>query len=166
VPHQIEIELSFKHGMNMYYGLEQYIGWENCMVDRGVIYEKSELLKKWKDGIPKNTQKAPLKTYWFEKTIDKVKYDLAFVERSNAETYGVGDTVTNVPLEQFYTGNVFTRNTLDMLNKNVIIPKFQYSTVEDEIRETSLEFARRAKADAEFSIADDAEETTEAGNEA
>lgn len=166
VPHVIEIELSFKHGMNKYYGLEQYIGWDNCMVERGTIYEKSELLKKWKDGIPKNTQKVPLKTYWFDKTIEKVKYDLAFVERSNAETYGVGDTVVNVPLEQFYTCNVFTQNTLEMLDKNVIIPKFQYSTVEDEIRETSLAFAQMAKKDEDFDIAEGIERATEEKNEA
>ena len=135
-PQTIQFHLSFAHGMNKYYGLVDDISWENCMVERGNIYTEEEFMKKWKDGIARNTTKKELITHWIEKKVNKELKKFAFVANKNSKFFGHGERMENIGLDTWLDDRMFTPKTLKMLDENVIMPTFKYSSIEDAVAST------------------------------
>ena len=49
-PLPIKFHISFYRGMNRYVGLEEFINWESCGIQRGKILTEKEFLKAYKEG--------------------------------------------------------------------------------------------------------------------
>lgn len=160
MPHEKRVHLSWRNGMNKYFGCEEYIGWDNCGVVRGTIMTEAEFAKKYKKGIAVNSTGRELVTHWFErdmpdpekpKSTVRVKY--AAVESDSAKTWAVRDTCQNVPLDRLWTSDVFTENTLKQMDETIIKPMFRYSTIEEQMQ-AEMDFfsslaVSEAKTDAE-----------------
>jgi len=156
VPKTIQIHLSFMHGMNEYWGIHELLTWENCMVDKGTIFPEEEFMKKWKNGIAVNSTKKELQTFWFEKKIDKVNQKFAFVRNSSARTFAVGDTLQNIDPDVVLSDVAFTPNTKKMLDENIIKPMLQYSSVEDDLKNVSIEALSNTKVkEVKFTLEDE-----------
>ena len=128
IPEEKYTVISFTHGMNKYIGLEQYINWENCGVDKGIIYNEEQFKEKFKGKPPTNSTKKPLEVFEFEK--NKMKF--YFVRNKGARTYGVMDTVENVSPEYFYTNKIFTDGTLKRID-DIVKSEFKYKDYKEQL---------------------------------
>lgn len=129
VPMEIHIHLSYKKGMNPYVGLEPYIidGWDKCGVDFGKIMDESEFNSTYKNGIPTNSKKEPLRVDSWDTPNGKYYCVL----NKTSKTLAVKDTCDNVSKDFIFTDKVFTKGTLELLDVNVIQPMFKYSDADD-----------------------------------
>ena len=136
--------ISFAHGMNPYIGLEDYLSWEICGVDKGTIYDAKQFEKKWKGKPPMNTTKKLLDTFdW--KVGDDTFY---FVRNKNAKTYGVKDTIMNVAPNRLFTNEIFTPNTLKGID-TYIQNEFRYKDFDEQMELQGLgEIAKLTAANA------------------
>lgn len=120
--------ISPSHGMNKYVGLEEYLTWEICGVDKGNIYDADQFQKKYKGNPPTNSAGKELDT--FEWSVSNHKY--FFVRNKNAKTYGVQDTITNMTTDRLFTKDIFTDSTLkriDAHTKN----EFKYKDFNEQL---------------------------------
>lgn len=116
-PEKIEFHISFHKGMNRYVGLQDYIGWEECGVGRGTKITEKEF-KKLKGAEAESCSR-------FE--VDgEVFY---FVPKATARNYIIKFNGDVVPWREIFSERVFTDAVIDELDKNVIIPKFKYSSL-------------------------------------
>jgi len=116
-PDKIEFHISFHKGMNPYVGLQDYISWENCGVGRGNKLTEKEFSK--------------LKGAESDKC-NKFEVDgetLYFLPKETARNYIIRHNGDVVPWREIFTNKVFIEPVLDELDKNVIIPKFKYSSL-------------------------------------
>ena len=120
--------ISFSHGMNPYIGLEQYVSWERCGVDRGIIYNEAQLKEKYKGKAPTNTTGKPLEYFEFEH--DKNKF--YFVRNQKSKSYGVMDSIQNIQLDTYYTPSLFTQGTLARIDE-VVKSEFKYKDYEEQM---------------------------------
>lgn len=120
--------ISPSHGMNRFIGLEEYLTWDLCGVDRGTIYDAEQFKKKFKGKPPKNSTGRELETHTW-KVGDA---DFYFVKNKNAKTYGVQDTLTNVPIEMIFTSDVFSQGALNRIDVHVK-KEFEYADFNDQL---------------------------------
>ena len=140
-PIPAQTHISFAKGMNPYVYLETFIGWNECGVVRGTIYTDDEFKKKFKKGVGTNSAGKELPTYEFENK--KAKYYC--VASDTSKTWAVRDTRANVPLARLWTDEVFTHNTLKEMDKNVIMPRYKYKSIEEVMQDELLELAVAAE---------------------
>lgn len=126
-PDKIEFHISFHKGMNPYVGLQDYIGWENCGVGRGNKLTEKEFFKLKGDESEKCSS---------FKVDDEVFY---FLPKDKARNYILRHSGSVVPIREIFTDKVFTDEVIDELDKNMIIPKFKYSSLNDVLREELTE---------------------------
>ena len=143
--------ISFNHGMNPYIGLEDYLSWEICGVDKGTIYDAEQFQKKWKGKPPINTSKKELPTFEWE--VGSAKY--YFVKNKNAKTYGIKDTIANVNPSRLFTSDVFTQGTLVELDK-YIQAEFRYKDFNEQMELQGLMDISKLNA---ANVADEKNET-------
>lgn len=146
-PHEEHAHISWANGMNRFVGLEKYLGWDNCGVVRGTIYTEDEFLKKFKNGVAKNSTGKELVSHKFERIEKdpedpkkKVTVKYVCVENENAKTYAVKDTAYNHPADKLiWCPEVFTENTLRQMDEVVIKPMYRYSTIEEQMAAEQIE---------------------------
>lgn len=118
-PEKIEIHISFHKGMNPYVGLQDYLSWENCGVERGNKLTKKEFSKlKGADAEQCSKFEVEGETFYFRPKAAARN----FILRCNGDV---------VPWREIFTDRVFTDQVIDELDKNVIQPKFKYSSLAD-----------------------------------
>ncbi len=118
-PEKIEIHISFHKGMNPYVGLQDYLSWENCGVERGNKLTEKEF-KKLSSAEAEACSEFEVdgeKFYFRPKGAAR-----NFILRCNGDV---------VPWREIFTSRVFTDQVIDELDKNVIQPKFKYSSLAD-----------------------------------
>jgi RecA/RadA recombinase len=119
VPEQVKFHISFAHGMNPYVGLHEYVSWEACGIERG----KFEEVKNPETG----------------------KKESIFKPSATAQRWGVRHLNKTVASTELFTPEVFTKEVLEMLDKNVIQQKFKLpdltdpSEVLEELSDSGLE---------------------------
>ena len=123
VPMDVEIHLSWKQGMNKYVGLEKYLSWNTCGVEKGTIFTPEEFNTKYKKGIATNSKGDELRT---ERWKDS-KGDWICVLNDNARTLAVKSSCQNVDPLLVFSDKVFTHETLVQINEKIIKPLFKYS---------------------------------------
>jgi RecA/RadA recombinase len=104
IPEQVKFHISFAHGMNPYVGLQDYVTWEACGIERGKYEEV-----KGPDG----------------------KKMSVFKPSASSTRWGVKHLGKTVASTELFTDKVFTQEVLEQLDKNVIKDKFKFPEIND-----------------------------------
>lgn len=104
IPEQIKFHISFSHGMNPYVGLQDYVTWEACGIERGKFEEV------------KNAEG---------------KKELVFKPSASSTRWGVKHLGKTVASTELFTDKVFTMEVLQQLDVNVIKDKFKFPDLAD-----------------------------------
>jgi len=105
IPEQVKFHISFAHGMNPYVGLQDYVSWDSCGIERG----KFEEVKNPETG----------------------KKELVFKPSASSTRWGVKHLGKTVASTELFTDKVFTPEVLKMLDENVIRDKFKLPDLAD-----------------------------------
>lgn len=135
-PEDIEFHISFHKGMNPYVGLQDYISWEGCGIARGNKLTEKEFSKLSGSDSEKCSP--------FE--VDGEKF--YFLPKDGARNYVNKWNGELIPWREVFTDKVFTDRVIDELDKNVILPKFKYSSLA-EIEEDELNDLHGTESDVE-----------------
>jgi len=125
-PTNIKFHISFNKGMNPYVGLEEYIGWDICGIERGRFITEGAF-NKLAEG-----QKIDCRKHSFKK--DKKDITVYFQPSATARKICVKHLNDSVDLNQLYTPQVLTDDVLKMLEPQVV-EKFTYG---DELEKEEL----------------------------
>ena len=110
-PVKVKFYISYVNGMNPYVGLEEYISFERCGIQRGKFITETEYNKSPNDEYVR-----------VETNEGEVKY---FVPSETARGICLDDG-TVVPLNKLFTSQVFTKSRLERLDK-YIQQEFKYA---------------------------------------
>ena len=105
IPEQIKFHISFSHGMNPYVGLQDYVSWEACGIERG----KFEEVKNAETG----------------------KKESIFKPNASSTRWGIKHLGKTVASTELFTERVFTKEVLEQLDVNVIKDKFKFPDLAD-----------------------------------
>ena len=125
-PTPIKFHISFNKGMNPYVGLEEYIGWDICGIERGKFITEGAFGKLTDPG------KADCRKHSFKK--DKKDTTVYFQPSPTARKICVKHLNDAVDLNQLYTPEVLTDDVLKLLEPTVAA-KFSYG---DELEQEEL----------------------------
>jgi RecA/RadA recombinase len=104
VPEVIKFHISFANGMNPYVGLQDYVTWDACGIERGKFEEI------------KNAEG---------------KKEMVFKPNASSTRWGVKHLGKTVASTELFTPEVFTEDVLRQLDVNVIMPKFKLPDLSD-----------------------------------
>ena len=121
-PKNIKFHISFNKGMNPYIGLEEYISWDACGIQRGNWITVTQYEKL---GEP-DKEKCRLHKYVDDKGKEKVYY---FQPKDTARKLCVEHLNDSVELNRLYTPEVLTPEVLQKLEP-IVADKFRYGTEE------------------------------------
>jgi RecA/RadA recombinase len=123
IPEPVKFHISFANGMNPYVGLQDFVTWESCGIERGKLEEIKN-----KDGIKEVVfTPNPSSTRWAIKHL--------------------GKTVTS---SQLFNAEIFTQEVLQQLDEKVIKSHFllpAMSTTEDISRALEAEMGGELEGD-------------------
>lgn len=101
-PYAVKFHISFMNGMNPYVGLQDFVSWENCGIQRGKL------------------------------EVDKKTGEMEFIPNESSPRWAVRHLGKTVPSTQIFTPEVFTEDVLRQLDENVIQPHFKLPDLFDE----------------------------------
>jgi RecA/RadA recombinase len=147
IPKKCSIHVGFVSGMNPYVGLEEYVSWEACGIERGKIYTKKDYekelakakgaaLAQLNSGV--HFQHTPTKTDKSTGEITQEKtVDLVFVPNESGRwcVRHMGKSLQNGSM--LFNKDVFTDQVLRDLDENVIKPTFK---LPDWVDPNSIDF--------------------------
>ncbi len=94
-PYAVKFHISFMNGMNPYVGLQDFVSWENCGIQRGKL------------------------------EVDKKTGEMEFIPNESSPRWAVRHLGKTVPSTQIFTAEVFTEDVLKQLDENVVQPHFK-----------------------------------------
>ncbi|MFN9897437.1 MAG: hypothetical protein ACK55Z_01310, partial [bacterium] len=94
--------ISFMNGMNAYVGLQDFVSWETCGIQRGKL------------------------------EVDKKTGEMVFQGNESSPRWAVRHLGKTVPSTQIFTSEVFTDEVLKTLDEKVIQPYFKLADLFDE----------------------------------
>lgn len=134
-PIPIRFHISFFKGMNKYTGLERYINWDSCGIEKGDMLDQ-----KWFNKLSKEKQEAfDLERYsWVEKRPIMIKNEEGeeveseefqeirwyFVPKSTARSIVVKHLNARLPKKELFTPKVITDDILHQIDNVAIKPLF------------------------------------------
>jgi len=101
-PYQVKFHISFMNGMNPYVGLQDFVSWENCGIQRGKL------------------------------EVDKKTGEMIFTSVESSPRWAVRHLGKTVPSTQLFSPEVFTMDVLKELDEKVIKPHFLLPDLFDE----------------------------------
>lgn len=104
VPEPVKFHISFANGMNPYVGLQDYVSWDVCGIERGKLEEV-----KGPDG----------------------KKEIKFVGNSSSTRWAVRHLGKTVTTSELFSPKVFTQEVLEQLDEQVIQKKFKLPELTD-----------------------------------
>jgi RecA/RadA recombinase len=110
IPEPVKFHISFANGMNPYVGLQDFVNWEACGIERGKLEEVKN-----KDGVK----------------------EMVFTPNASSTRWAVKHLGKTVTSSQLFTSEIFTQEVLENLDKNVIQKHFLLPSMgtNDEISE-------------------------------
>ena len=102
IPEPIKFHISFANGMNPYVGLQDFVTWEACGIERGKLEEV-----KSKDGTK----------------------EMVFTANASSTRWAVKHLGKTVTSSQLFTAGIFTQEVLESLNEKVIRKHFLLPTM-------------------------------------
>lgn len=115
-PTVVKFHISYVHGMNPYVGLEDYVSWDRCGIERGKFITAKEF-EKLSDGDKEDCRK-----------VDDDKY----FEPSETGRNICLDNGESVPLKELFTKKVFSDDRLKRLDE-FIQKEFMYAKGSNDI---------------------------------
>lgn len=127
-PIPIKFHIRWDKGMNPYIGMEEYMNWENCGIQKGNLITDKE--------YEKMSEKDKTTVYSFDYQ-GETKY---FIPRETARNYIVKHLGKGIPANELFTPEVWTPEVLQMINEKCIKPKFSYGidSAEGEVEQIFL----------------------------
>jgi RecA/RadA recombinase len=101
-PYAVKFHISFMNGMNAYVGLQDFVSWETCGIQRGKL------------------------------EVDKKTGEMVFQGNESSPRWAVRHLGKTVPSTQIFTSEVFTDEVLKTLDEKVIQPYFKLPDLFDE----------------------------------
>jgi len=101
-PYPVKFHISFMNGMNAYVGLQDFVSWETCGIQRGKL------------------------------EVDKKTGEMEFIPNESSPRWAVRHLGKTVPSTQIFTPEVFTDEVLKMIDEKVIQPHFKLPDLFDE----------------------------------
>ena len=102
IPEPVKFHISFANGMNPYVGLQDFVTWEACGIERGKLEEVKN-----KDG----------------------KKELVFTPNASSTRWAIKHLGKTVTSSQLFSGDIFTQEVLESLNEKVIKQHFLLPTM-------------------------------------
>ena len=116
-PSPIKFHISFNKGMNPYVGLEEYISWDNCGIEKGRFITEGQYEKLNDSG------KEECRQHIYDK--DGKKVTVYFQPAATARKLAVAHLSDLVDLNELFTPRVMTQEVLDLLEP-IVNQKFCY----------------------------------------
>lgn len=132
------IHIHFKKGFNAFLGLQKYISWENCGIEKGNILSQRDYEKL----KPAEQEKCYPMLEQIEKTIyddegneliDIQTKDAWFSPKKTARNYVIKHLGKTVPGADLFTEEVFTKEVLIELDEKVIKPLFSFKSNDEDL---------------------------------
>ena len=101
-PYTVKFHISFMNGMNPYVGLQDFVSWETCGIQRGKL------------------------------EVDKKTGEMKFEGKESSPRWAVRHLGKTVASTQIFTPEVFTEDVLKQLDEKVIGPHFKLPDLFDE----------------------------------
>lgn len=142
-PLPIKFHISFYKGMNPFVGLEQFINWETCGIQRGKLIGQKEFNKWYHDGHEK--KEAVEATRFVHKTASddgtEIETVMYFEDRPTARTIAVRHLGETVNPNELFTKKVITEEVLRELDETIIKKTFMLPNIAslDDLGEISDE---------------------------
>lgn len=124
-PIPIKFHISFFKGMNPYVGLEEYINWESCGIQRGKLVSGKDFAK-WKEG---EVYERVKKTRWTTTNEDGTESEWYFEDKATARTIVVKHLCQEIKPNELFTPRVITQELLHELDENIIKKKFMLPNI-------------------------------------
>jgi RecA/RadA recombinase len=118
-PLPIKFHISFNKGMNAYIGLEEYISWDNCGIERGRFITEGQYEKLTDAG------QAECRQHIYDR--DGKEVTVYFQPAATARKMAVAHLNDLVDLNELFTPKVMTQQVLQKLEP-IIKQKFSYGT--------------------------------------
>lgn len=128
-PMPIKFIIHFDKGMNPYIGLENYISWENCGIQKGNIVQAKDLEKQ---KLNEKDLEAAKETIWTSK---KNGLELAFIPRDSARKFVARHYDDTIDIQQLFSNVGFPEEVLRDLDEKIIQPAFSYGVNENLVDE-------------------------------
>lgn len=126
-PLPIKFHISFYKGMNPYVGLEQFLSWKNCGIQRGKLITEKEFLKFYKEDNPKYAEVLETE---FVKVNDDGTFEKMYLEaKETSRTIAVRHLADVVKPTELFTSKVFTSEVLKELDEKFIQTMFKLPNV-------------------------------------
>ena len=125
-PQSIKLHIRWDRGMNPYVGMEEYISWDVCGIQKGNILTEKE----W----DKLNDKDKSQSREFEVNGEK-RY---FMPKETARNFIVKHLGEGIHASKLFTKEVFTNEVLQLINEKCIKPKFTYG-LDDEISDGEID---------------------------
>lgn len=118
-PLPIKFHISFNKGMNPYIGLEEYISWDNCGIERGRFITEGQYEKLTEAG------QADCRQHTYDR--DGKEVTVYFQPAATARKMAVAHLNDLVDLNELFTPRVMTQQVLQRLEP-LVNQKFSYGT--------------------------------------
>lgn len=126
-PLPIKFHISFYKGMNPYVGLEQFLSWKNCGIQRGKLITEKEFLKYYKEDNPKYTETLETE---ISRTAEDGTIEKFYLEaKETSRTIAVAHLFDVVKPTELFTSKVFTMDVLKDLDARFIQTMFKLPNV-------------------------------------
>jgi RecA/RadA recombinase len=126
-PLPIKFHISFYKGMNPYVGLEQFLSWKNCGVQRGKLLTEKEFQKYYKEDNPKYSE--VLETEISRTNEDGTVEKFYLEAKETARTIAVAHLFDVIKPQELFSSKVFTKEMLKQLDENFIQSMFKLPNV-------------------------------------
>jgi len=136
-PIPIKFHIRWDKGMNRFIGMEEYMSWENCGIQRGNMVTKKEF-EKWSESDKAKSHEFEFngETYYF-------------YPKETARNYIVKHLGRGVSAQELFTEEVWSHEVLEQINEKCIKPKFSYGVDANEIPEIEEYFVENIGNDGE-----------------
>jgi len=123
-PTPVKFWIDFNKGMNPFVGLQEFISWDNCGIQRGRFIGEKDFMKL----SDKDKEPCRKHTYKNDKGDEVTVY---FQPSETARKLCVRHLNDTVDLNMLFKSEVITKEVLDLLDENIIKPTFSYGVDED-----------------------------------
>jgi RecA/RadA recombinase len=125
-PLPVKFHISFYKGMNKYVGLEEFITWESCGIQRGKLVSEKDF-GKWKDGT--ELYEKTKATRWVNVEEDGTEKVWYFENKPTARTMVVKHLCCEIKPTELFTPRVITEELLRNLDETVIKKTFMLPNI-------------------------------------
>jgi len=138
-PIPVKFHISFYKGMNPYVGLETFINWENCGIQRGKLLDEKTFIK-YVQGKPAEAIIGPTRFEYVNKETGEMK--VYYLEpKETARTIVVRHLGAEVKPNELFTSKVLTDEVLRDLDEKIIKKMFMLPNIADlsELEDMEIE---------------------------